>query len=422
MPEPAALSVLGLVLFAEADPPPIGRFSRLPGFAVLPRSSSVPWSATATIDGVPVELRPMDDFRPFPEPMLVYDARLSDADRATVRTGRSAIGVSLSPTENPFRDRKRLVKALRAVLGDDGAAAADVAAQRVWTRAELDDEVSHDAELDIEQMYTLHAVTQEAGGECYWLHSHGLAELGAVDFDVLRPHRMHVDDSAGFVRATALASVEGRLVAGGDPLQIANVKPAVRGVDAEEFMRKGAAADVSLREAQEHTGSRVVLCEPRGAWAPWGKPRPSTLFANEPADGSVVFFSQSASARAARRARDTYPRLLDLAKEIADLELPVMAKLGYEVDDGDAEDREHLWFQVHDCFEREIEATLVNEPYGIARMHEGQRGRHPLARLSDWMVGTPLGPITPRALHLVRRLRDERPRIERIVAEHRRAQ
>jgi hypothetical protein len=36
------------------------------------------------------------------------------------------------------------------------------------------------------------------------------------------------------------------------------------------------------------------------------------------------------------------------------------------------------------------------------------------------MVGTPLGPITPRALHLARVLRDERPRIERFVDERRR--
>jgi uncharacterized protein YegJ (DUF2314 family) len=411
--------VSGLALFPGPEPLPAARFAGLPAVEFSPRPRSGAWSAVATLNGVRAELAPADDFSPVPEPLIVHDARLSDTDRDAVRAGRCAVTVSLPATDNPFRDRKRLVQALRGVLGEDGTAGVDVAGQRVWTRHDLDDEVTHNAELDIEQMYTLHAVTADGGGECHWLHSHGLGELGALDFDVLRPHPMHVSDAAGFVRAIALASVEGRLVAGGEPMRIASVRRTVRAVDAAEFMRKAARGDATLREEDGHTEGRVVLCDPR-SWAPWDKPRPSTLFATEPADGGVVFFSTAASKRAASRARDTYPRLLALATDIADLELPVMAKIGYETDGGGSEEREHMWFEVHECHQGELDATLVNQPFRIARMREGQRARHPVERLSDWMVATPLGPITPRALHLVRVLRDERPAIERLIAEHRR--
>jgi hypothetical protein len=50
--------------------------------------------------------------------------------------------------------------------------------------ARLADELVHDAPLDIVQIHVLHVVTQPEG---VWLHSHGLGELGSVDFDVLRP-------------------------------------------------------------------------------------------------------------------------------------------------------------------------------------------------------------------------------------------
>ena len=39
----------------------------------------------------------------------------------------------------------------------------------------------------------------------------------------------------------------------------------------------------------------------------------------------------------------------------------------------------------------ELDATLLNEPHGIARMRAGQRGRHSVEALSDWQIFTPVG-------------------------------
>jgi uncharacterized protein YegJ (DUF2314 family) len=52
----------------------------------------------------------------------------------------------------------------------------------------------------------------------------------------------------------------------------------------------------------------------------------------------------------------------------------------------EAEEREHLWFQVHELQGSEVDATLLNAPYRVERMLEGERGRHSLDLLSDWAI------------------------------------
>ena len=58
----------------------------------------------------------------------------------------------------------------------------------------LDEELLHEgADLDAESLFVAHSIFDEeqrdADGEprAYWLHTHGLAELGTLDFDILRP-------------------------------------------------------------------------------------------------------------------------------------------------------------------------------------------------------------------------------------------
>jgi hypothetical protein len=414
----APAPLCGLVLFPDPGLLPFTCVSSVPGVTVLPPTNDAVWRATMSVDGLAVTIEPVERFERFPEVLLQHEPRLTEEDRALVRVGRSAVRVisSALPTSDPFEVRKSLARILGKLLGENGAAAIDSVAQRVWTRDELDDELAHDAPLHIDQMYTLHAVTPDGEQTCSWLHSHGLEELGAFDFDVLRPHRSHVADRAGIVRAAALASIEGRLRPGGEPLRLTNLELPVSAVAVEEFMSDGTAADRRLRSADDHSGRRMVLCDPKSGWGWWSKRPPSRLFQVEPPDGTLVFLSVAASQLAARRARGTYGRLRALANEFASLELPVLVKLAYEADRG-GESREYLWFTVDAFSDDAVEATLVNAPHGIARMQKGERGTHAIERLNDWVIVTPVGSIQPHSLFNARALRSEQGKLEKMLAE-----
>lgn len=257
-----------------------------------------------------------------------------------------------------------------------------------------------------------------------WLHSHGLAEIGFFDFDVLDPSEdlLGIAGADAF-RALAFAIVEKKVQPDTPSFELADGL-AVRLVEVSDWNRRASAADRAARDPgdREHNANRSVVCEPPGFLARWfDRPKPSRALSRGVDDGMLILFSNEASDLMARRARATYPQLRRIHRELAGLSLPTLVKIGYVVDEGGPTDKEHLWFEVHELDETSIEATLVNAPFEIARMKEGDRGRHPVELLSDWTIITPGGPILPRGTKMLRFVRAHRAEIEAVIREERRA-
>jgi hypothetical protein len=108
----------------------------------------------------------------------------------------------------------------------------------------------------------------------------------------------------------------------------------------------------------------------------------------------------------AERAAKTLGVLRRYREEFAALEPVTLVKLGYPTRSGG--DREHLWFQVHEMGDDWIEGTLGNRPFDVD-LEADSRGRHSLDLLSDWLLLTPAGQITPRSSHVARILREQPP-------------
>ena len=322
--------------------------------------------------------------------------------------------------ENVLRDRKNLLYYLGSALGRDGLAAIDHTAGRLWSRESLDDELCHDADLDIESIYTIHVVTHNE--EPIWLHTHGLAEIGNFDFDILEPSKDIARAGGGdLLRSIALAIVEGSVSVSTPRYPVASPGGDVRFVSAEEFTSGADAALAARLRPNAHDGhnsQRAVLCEPGGGflsrWFGRGL-KPSRFLSGEIPDTVIMQFSTEASRLMAARARSTFNLFRTFAAEFREFECPAIVKLGYRVDDGDEDDKEHLWFEVHETFDDAVDATLSNQPYNIARMKMGERGRHPLELLSDWMVLTPAGPISPRFTTPARVLRLRKDEIRDLI-------
>jgi hypothetical protein len=62
-----------------------------------------------------------------------------------------------------------------------------------------------------------------------------------------------------------------------------------------------------------------------------------------------------------------------------------------------------LWFRVHAIDDAQVDATLVNEPHRIARMHEGDRARHDLSLMSSWVVLCGHGRFDPESIGILER-------------------
>lgn len=348
------------------------------------------------------------DFPMPPEILVDMDSGLLDSEREEIKTCGTAVSLMVkSRRKHLLRDRKNALFFMDAVMGEEGVAALDHVSQKFWSRAELKSEVAHNADVDVLSLFTEHVVVNDK--EQIWYHTHGLAGIGLVDFDILNPAEEILATHTDSFRAVAFAIVEGTLKSGGSE-ELLSGHP-MFAVPAKEFMSKASREWIELREdpGGDHIEDRVVICDPppSGLLGKFrAQVRPYSPFTADLPEGSLIRFSNDASALMAERALATYPLFRSIFEELKQFETPSLIKLGYRIDDNAEEDKEHLWFQVHEARENEIDATLLNQPFGIARMKEGDRGVHPIELISDWQFITPVGLINPRQTKALRFLRE----------------
>jgi uncharacterized protein YegJ (DUF2314 family) len=368
----------------------------------------------------------MRGFTPPPPTVVEMAPGLTAQDREEI--GSAGTGLAVTNTgarQDVPLDRKGLLFFARAVMGDEGVGVADHASMLFWTRQALDDELCHGAPLDVNQLHTIHAVYGEKAprnedGEpvAEWVHTHGLAELGGWDFDVLRPSAACLESSLPeLMRALAFASLEG-IVKPGAVLRLSSLG-GVRFIDAAEFQRSGLGMDILVREGgNDHTDRRVIVCEPakKGLLGIRARtPLGASLFRLDDYEGILIAFSDEATDLMARRARDTIGVFASFLDEFADLHLPALVKLGLETSDGG---REHPWFLVERVAGGMVHGTCANEPFDIPNLHEGDQGAWPAELASDWTIQSPVGTLTPRSMRAAADIRANREQIARFMREH----
>ena len=171
---------------------------------------------------------------------------------------------------------------------------------------------------------------------------------------------------------------------------------------------------------ENHLEKRVVICEPSKAGLfGFGKKgwQPAKVFTQPVDDRNSVPFSTEASALMQRRAKATYKLLRDIHAELTEFKLPILAKLAYGPNDNDEDNREYLWFEVHELKDDAIEATLLNEPFSFATMKAGDRATHSIERLTDWQIMTPGVGINPRRTSDLRWIRENKENLRAAMRE-----
>jgi hypothetical protein len=404
---------VGFVYFKNAAPPPAEAFGfvRSAGVEVAPLAApqdtlwalalTHPTWGTATV-WLPREMPPVATF-------LESRIGLTDGERAESAGAGAAVVVTV-PAEFKYvlRDRKRLLRFLRTLMADDAVLAVDVASGMPWSRAHLDEELAHDADLDVEALYVFHAVERDGGG-VDWLHTHGLAELGGFDLDILRPDKFVVERANDPLRALAFAMIEGSLKESTPTFQLVIPDGNVRLVPAAEFMRDASRGDRALRTMEPgsddaHDTRRSVVCEPAGKGLfKSGKTEPSRLLSRGLEDGAMLNFTTAATELMAERARGTVAVFRGLVQEFAELPVTPLVKLGFRC--ARSGGTEHLWFEVHSVDADSTDCTLVNQPFDVPELHEGLRAVQSLERLTDWTMLSPAGDMTPRSTASARILR-----------------
>ena len=104
-----------------------------------------------------------------------------------------------------------------------------------------------------------------------------------------------------------------------------------------------------------------------------------------------------------RLARERLPSFLALQSRYAkNGKWDFHVKLGFPTDDNadghTCGGAEHLWFDVHEATAKSVDGTLLNRPYRISKLRQGERGTFDLKLLTDWAIESPRGRYTPESV------------------------
>lgn len=350
-----------------------------------------------------------------------FSPGLSDEEREKLNASRNCWHLRIDPGPGPvLRTRKQSLIALGKILKTIrvGTGVYCVDSNRVWSLAMLADELMTKAALDIDALYVTHAVRNENG--TIWVHTHGLAELGGFDIDLINPSQDGLDMINMLIRSLAFSIVEGALVIDEPEFQIAYPNGRIRMVPAGEFDASVDRRFAGVREADpDHIENRAVVCEPKRkkGLMGLGKPRvePCRFLQRPIADNTIFALSKTATQIMANRAKETYPLLVELMGEFDSLQLPVLAKVACRTDSGNS--HEHIWFEVHSADVNGIDATCINQPYEVSGLKQGDRGRYGFGQLTEWQMQTPIGSISPGQLGPIRHIRENRAAIEETMRQ-----
>ena len=256
----------------------------------------------------------------------------------------------------------------------------------------------------LEYLYNIHAVHGENGmSDDYWFHTHGLNRLDLPEVEVIGITDKDIAHSIGMlVNTVAKLIIENDMPPAGTVFMPAkDVDVTLKEFkDVQNSFQSGTLGISEDDRGIAHSSEAVVIVPMLD-----NRPVEYAEYKSELTDHPVFMFSNfetSLMREAARETVDYFTGLFNRHKNSDGYRFIV--KLGYTADEGtEDEGQEHLWFEVQGIDEEnlQLDAILLNKPYGDVGMKEGERGNHDFARLTDWQISTRTGSYTSANVYLL---------------------
>lgn len=255
-------------------------------------------------------------------------------------------------------------------------------------------------------LYTLHAVYDEKSGEKeYWFHTHGLLRCGIIELEILNvrsgPQQMH-DLINNVVKKFLTEPVKEneKFTTGYDGLNIN-----LAWIKWEEALNDFSSTILGSIKDRGEEGS--AHRDPSGILfaVEDGNLISPEIYVSTLANNPIYYISNEETQRMSELAKERFHYYIDIYKKHSlvnkrgfldkllnrkqkeESKWQFLVKLGLEVDNAEnPTDKEHLWFEVQELNEKEIKGILLNQPYWIASLKEGDVKTYFVDLLTDWII------------------------------------
>lgn len=274
-------------------------------------------------------------------------------------------------------------------------------------------------------LYTLHCVYDEDGengNRRYWFHTHGLHRCGSVELEMLN-FSQGAEQMNTLINMTVKkfltdpAKEKERFTIGYDGMGINLCW--LRWEEALKDLPQNILGGAGDRDEVDN-----VHAEPSGILfaVEDGNMISPEIYTSTLAENPIYYITTEETNRMSALAKERFgafanvfskehkqpekksflKSLFNSKKEEDEAGWTFLVKLGLIVDNSESEtDKEHLWYEVISIAGNQIEGKLLNQPYWIAGLNEGDIKTYPLDLLTDWVIYSPDNTYTPDSIYLL---------------------
>lgn len=255
-------------------------------------------------------------------------------------------------------------------------------------------------------LYTMHAVYDEKDGErTYWFHTHGLHRCKSVELEMVNikqgAQEMHTLLNMVAKRFLSDKSLENeKFVIGYDGMGI-NVSW-LRWEEALKDFPSNILGGLDERNDDTHSEPSGIIFAVED-----GNMVSPEIYATTLANNPIFYITNEETERMSALAKERFHMFKDVflskqskeekkslfgkifgSKKTEEEQWEFIVKLGLTTDNPDENsEKEHLWFEVLAIDDNNnITGKLMNQPYWIADLNEGEINSYPMDLLTDWLI------------------------------------
>ncbi len=264
------------------------------------------------------------------------------------------------------------------------------------------------AESDIlpgpNDLFMIQAVSEESGE--VWLHTHGLCRCGLTELEILKSDKENYNNHSHILStfASYLLDKNAEFRIGESSAYIgvlANNQPivvtALSWVDGLKEYKDLKLGNVKDRKDEHNSKTSIVFAYKSEEDEKNKILTKVTEYNSLLRDNPILFISNEETIRMKTLAME---RFHFVKEEATKSENKIIIKIGLP-EDGSKENFEHIWFELVEFDGDKFRAKLIQEPYRVSNMHEGDEGWYTVNDVTDWVIYTPNFSVMPNTAYLL---------------------
>ncbi len=338
------------------------------------------------------------DFK-MPEMYITHKYYFTENELEKLRNAQTALAIYMKFNKNPKKCYHLQLKIALEVV-PDLIGIMDESAEKMipesWVKMAATSKVLPGSD----DLFIVQAVSEEKGE--VWLHTHGLCRCGIPELEILQSDKENYDNHcnlittfAGYLIDKSEENVESAYIgflSDKQPIVVTCV-PWTRGIKEYKNLVLG---NIKDRQDGHNSKTNIIFLYKSEEDEKQNKYTKVSSFDELWGDNPVFFISDKET----KRMKDLATERFEVVKQEAkNEENKIIIKIGLPVDN--EENYEHIWFELINFEGEKFKAKLLQEPYNVQNIHEGDERWFTIKDVTDWIIYTKNFTVTPGNIYLL---------------------